>query len=286
MRFREADRWPLEDCLEAMWEHSLHAFAAVRAALPALARAVRAAAERLADDEGRLVYVGAGSSGRIAVQDGVELWPTFSWPQTRVAFALAGGERALSRALEGAEDDARAGIEAMRRLDLGPRDVQLALAASGRTPFVLAAQREARRRRALTVAFANNPGAPLLARAECPVLLATGAEFLAGSTRMNAGTAQKIALNLFSTQLMFALGRVYEGRMVALVPTSTKLEARALGILRELTGAGEEAAREAFANAGRDLRLAVLLLDGLTLEEARERLARAGGNLRRARASG
>jgi N-acetylmuramic acid 6-phosphate etherase len=282
-RFAEAERWPTRELVEAMLERQLHALVAVREALPALARAAEAVAERLAAGSGRLVYCGAGTSGRLAVQDGVELVPTFCWPRERLAFVLAGGEAALLRPIEGAEDDVEAARSRIVALGIGPEDVHIAVAASGTTPFVRAAQAEARARGALTVALANNPGAPLLAEADHPLLLATGPEVLAGSTRMVAGTAQKIALNLLSTAVMYRLGRVYRGRMVALVPGNAKLRARAIRILCELTAASEAEAQRALEAAAGDVRLAVLLLDGLSPEEARRRLDAAGGDLSRAR---
>ncbi len=282
-RYRGAERWPVEECLAAMLENQMHAFAAVREALPRLARAATAATARLRDDAGRLVYAGAGSSGRIAVQDGVELWPTFSWPRERVAFLLAGGEAALVRSIEGAEDDGDAGRRQVAELAMAAEDVLIAVAASGTTPFVRAAQREARRRGALTIALAGDPGCPLLQDAEIPIPLVTGAEFLAGSTRMTAGTAQKIALNLLSTQIMIGLGRIYEGRMVALVPANAKLRERARRLVVELTGADPENAAKALERADGDVRRAVLILDGRSPEEAARRLAEADGDLRRAR---
>jgi N-acetylmuramic acid 6-phosphate etherase len=281
-RFRDADRWPTGEALAAMLENQLGALVAVRNALPALERAVRAAAARLGE-AGRLVYVGAGASGRIAVQDGVELWPTFGWPQGRLAYLLAGGPGALVESAEGAEDDAAAGKAETDALGLGRADVMLAVAASGGTAYTRAAQAAARRASALTIAFANNPEGALLAEAELPVLLHTGPEFLAGSTRMTAGTAQKIALNLFSTQLMSELGRVYRGLMVNVVPSNAKLVQRSQRIVQALTGAAPEAAAAAWEEAGRDIRLAVLLLDGVDRATAVARLAEARGDLRRAR---
>jgi N-acetylmuramic acid 6-phosphate etherase len=281
-RFRDADRWPAGEALAAMLEHQLNALCAVRAALPALERAVLAAAARLAA-KGRLAYAGAGSSGRIAVQDAVELYPTFGWPRERLAWLLAGGPAALAGAVEGAEDDAAAGRAEASALGLGPDDALLAVAASGTTAYTRAAQAAARAGGALTIALANNPQAPLLAEAEIPVLLDTGPEFLAGSTRMAAGSAQKIALNLFSTRLMTELGRVCDGLMVQVVPSNAKLVARSRRIVRSLSGASDEAAAAAWEAAGRDIRLAVLMLDGLDRATAEARLAAAGGDLRRAR---
>jgi N-acetylmuramic acid 6-phosphate etherase len=285
-RYRDADRWPSEESLAAMLDSQFAAFAAVRGALPALAAAARAAADRLRDDGGgRLVYAGAGASGRLAVQDGVELHPTFGWPNERLIYLLAGGDEALVRSVEGAEDDGDAGAAAVAELRPGRADVLVAVAASGTTAFTRAAQATARRAGALTIGLANNPEAPLLAEAEIAVLLRTGPEFLAGSTRMAAGTAQKIALNLFSTQLMIELGRVYQGLMVNVVPSNAKLVARSHRIVQAIAGCGLDAAAEAWERAGRDIRLAVLLLDGLDRADADAALARAQGDLRQARPS-
>jgi len=281
-RYRDADVWPAERSLAAMLESQAGALAAVRSALPALARAAEAAAARL-ERGGRLVYAGAGASGRLAVQDSVELHPTFGWPRARLAYLIAGGEAALVRSIEGAEDDAAAAVAAVEALALGDADVLVAVAASGRTAFTCAAQRRARATGALTIGLASNPGTPLLAEAEIPVLLETGAEFLAGSTRMTAGTAQKIALNLLSTQIMMALGRVYQGFMVDVVPTNAKLVARAKGIVQALTGGTPAEAEALWAQAGGDLKLAVLLGDGLDLDQAKARLEAVGGHLRHAR---
>jgi N-acetylmuramic acid 6-phosphate etherase len=282
-RYRDADTWPAERSLAAMLDSQMAGFGAVRNALPALARAAEAAAERLGRG-GRLVYAGAGASGRLAVQDGVELHPTFGWPRERLCYLIAGGEAALVRSIEGAEDDVAAADAAVDGLALGAADVLVAVAASGRTAFTCVVQRRARAAGALTIGLANNPGTPLLEEAEIPVLLATGPEFLAGSTRMAAGTAQKIALNLLSTQTMMALGRVYQGFMVDVVPTNAKLVARAKGIVQALTGCAPEQAAALWERASGDLKIAVLLADGLGLDEAKARLAGAGGNLRRARA--
>jgi N-acetylmuramic acid 6-phosphate etherase len=281
-RYGDADTWPAAQSLAAMLDCQMAAFDAVTQALPALARAAEAAADRLRR-EGRLVYAGAGASGRLAVQDGVELHPTFGWPRERLHYLIAGGEPALVRSIEGAEDDAAAAVAAVDALKVAASDVVVAVAASGRTTFTCAVQRRVRAAGALTIGVANNANTPLLDEAEIPVLLATGAEFLAGSTRMTAGTAQKIALNLFSTQTMMALGRVYEGFMVDVVPTNAKLVARAKGIVQALAGCTAAEAATFWERAGGDLKLAVLLADGLGLEEAEARLEVAGGNLRQAR---
>ncbi len=282
-RYRAADRWPTGEALAAMLDNQSAAFCAVRQALPALAAAVRAAAHRLGSGRGRLVYVGAGASGRLAVQDGVELHPTFGWPHDRLLFLLAGGEAALMRSREGAEDDAEAGAGASMEHGIDRQDVVLGVAASGTTAFTRAAIGAARERGALTIGMANNRTAPLLLDAEHAVLLETGPEFLAGSTRMTAGTAQKMALNLFSTQTMTELGRVYDGLMVNVVPSNAKLIERGRRMVGIITGCDEATARDAHEEAGHDVKLAVLIVDGLPLDAARSCLARAKGDLRRAR---
>lgn len=284
-RYRAADRWPTEESLAAMLDNQLGAFMAVRTALPSLTGAVKAAAARLGDS-GRLIYVGAGASGRLAVQDGVELWPTFGWPNQRLIYLLAGGVGALVQSQEGAEDDAEAAAAAVIAHAVGPADVLIGVAASGTTAYTRGAVAAAHAAGALTIGMANNPSAPLLAEAELPVLLHTGSEFLAGSTRMTAGTAQKMALNLFSTQLMIELGRVYDGLMVHVVATNAKLVRRGQRMVQAIAGVSEEAAAQAYEQAERSIPLAVLLLDGLDPEAARDRLARTNGDLRRAREAG
>lgn len=280
-RFEALDAWDDATALAALWEGQLAAVAAVRPALPALARAVADAATRLRDG-GRLVYAGAGTSGRIAVQDGAELGPTFGWPAERLGLVMAGGEGALIRAVENAEDNAEAGRAAMAAQGVGAHDVVVGVAASGRTPFTLACLQEAGRRGAMTMAVANSPGAKLLAAASHPVLVETAPEPVAGSTRLKAGTAQKVVLNLFSTQLMVRLGHVYRGRMVDMQARNDKLRLRAVRMVRDLTGREEAAVRMALAGADGSVKLAVLLLAGLDRAAAEAALARHGGRLRAA----
>jgi N-acetylmuramic acid 6-phosphate etherase len=188
----------------------------------------------------------------------------------------------MMQAVEGAEDRAEDGASGVAAARVGPDDVLIALAASGTTPYTLGALRAAKARGALTVGVANNPGTPLLAEADCPILLDTGPEAIAGSTRLKAGTAQKAALNLLSSLAMIRLGRVYEGLMVDVQATNDKLVRRSQGMLTRLTGASEEEAREALERAGGSVKLAVLLLRGLSPGEARAALERSGGGLRAA----
>jgi N-acetylmuramic acid 6-phosphate etherase len=281
LRYRDAATWPAEEGLGAMLDNQFGAFAAVRLALIALAAATTAAAGRL-QHTGRLIYTGAGASGRLAVQDGVELHPTFGWPADRLVYLVAGGEQALVRSIEGAEDDAAVGARQAAALSPGPSDVLVSVAASGTTKYTNAVQQAAKAAGALTVAMANNPSAPLLETADHAVLLHTGPEFLAGSTRMTAGTAQKIALNLFSTQLMTELGRVYQGHMVDMVPSNAKLIDRAQRMVATITGVPLPRAVAAWTEAG-SVKIAVLMLDGLTRPVAEAKLAAVNGRLDRAR---
>lgn len=272
-RYKNLDTWEPGEILEALLERQLVAVAAVRAVRREIEAAALAAARRLGRG-GRLAYAGAGTSGRLAVQDGTELPPTYGWPRSRLIYLLAGGEKALLSSVEGAEDDATAGREAASALDAN--DVLVGVAASGRTPYTLAAIEEARSRGALTIGIANNPNTPLLEAAEHAILLDTGPEVVAGSTRMAAGTAQKVALNLFSTLVMIRLGRVYGNRMVEVELTNKKLWRRGVAMLRELTGAARAEAERALGEAQGRVSLAVLLLRGMSLEEARRRLGEAG----------
>lgn len=281
-RFRDIDAWDTATAIEAMWEGQISAIAAIRQALPALTEAANAAAERLRIGRGRLIYAGAGTSGRVAVQDGAELPPTFDWPQERIAFLMAGGDGAFTRSIEGAEDDV---ADAKARVDLlspSSADVLIGVAASGSTPFTLAAINQAALTGALTIGIANNAPAPILSASAHPILLPTGSELVAGSTRMKAGTAQKAVLNLLSTAIMLKLGRVYQGRMVHMRPNNLKLEARAERMVAELADSDLETAKHALALASGDVKSAILIAMGHEPDRAVSALAAHGGNLRNA----
>ena len=280
-RYSGIDQWDASDILEAMIEGQFAAVAAVRAAKSAIERAALAMESRL-KTRGRLIYVGAGTSGRLAVQDGAELMPTFSWPGERLVLLIAGGEQALVRAVEGAEDEVKEAQALIKRHKVGASDVLIAVAASGTTPFTLACLRAAKRKSALTVGIANNPGTPLLNEADHAILLETGSEPIAGSTRMKAGTAQRVALSLLSSLLMIRLGRVYDGMMVDVQATNKKLVQRSETMLMRLTRRNEKDVRAALAKADGNVKLAVLLLKGCALNEAKSVLARSKGQLRTA----
>jgi N-acetylmuramic acid 6-phosphate etherase len=257
-----------------------HAVTAVQAAAPQLALAVDAALPRIRAG-GRLVYVGAGTSGRLGVLDSVELPPTFSWPRDRAIGLLAGGERAMFAAVEGAEDDVDQGAADLRTVDPTPNDVVLLIAASGSTPYALGALREARAAGSLTIALANNPGAPLIEQAEIGILLDTGAEMISGSTRLKAATAQKIALNSFSSALMVKLHKVHGNLMVDLRASNAKLRRRALHLTVLVSEASEAAAAQALAECGWRVKVAIVMLRcKLDAAGAEQRLTVSEGSLR------
>lgn len=280
-RYRDLDLWPTEVAVTAMLEGQMAAIAAIQPQTRAIADAAEAAAARLGT-AGRLVFVGAGTSGRLAVLDGTELYPTFGWPMERLAFCMAGGLAALTQAREGAEDDVEAGRAAIAEIGTGPDDVVIAVAASGRTPFTLAAIAQARDAGALTIAIANNPDSALLAAGEHAILAATGSEVVSGSTRMKAGTAQKAVLNILSTTIMIRLGLVHDGRMVAMRVSNDKLLARGRAMVADIAGVDAGAAERALAMADGDIRLGVLVARGMDMAAARRLLSERGGNLRAA----
>jgi N-acetylmuramic acid 6-phosphate etherase len=280
-RYLDLDTWPPLDQVQALYEAQLAAVAALGPAMPALAAAVEQAAPRLRRG-GRIIYAGAGTSARIGVQDGAELLPTFNWPSEQVAFAIAGGEGALLRAVENAEDSAEDGARRIDELGAGPNDVVIGIAASGATPYTVAAIKTARARGALTIGIANNPGSQLLAASDHAVLIETGAEPIAGSTRLKAGTAQKVALNLFSTAVMTQLGKVYRGMMVHMLPTNEKLRQRSEQMVVKITGCVPRAAADALAKSRGDVKTAVIIAFGLEPEAAATLIAKHSGNLRAA----
>lgn len=280
-RYVDLDSWSSAEMIEAMYEGQLAAAAAVRGALAAIATAVDDAVPAL-QRGGRLVYAGAGTSGRIGVQDGSELPPTYDWPADRLVFAMAGGLRALMHSAGGAEDDEAEGARVVAEAGIGANDVVIGIAASGTTPFTIGVLRAASAAGAVTVAVANNPAAPLFLAARHRIIVETGSEVIAGSTRMKAGTAQKIVLNLFSTSIMVKLGRVYRGLMVDMRAGNTKLLRRAESIVSQIVGCSEAEAGRLVTRSDGDVKVAILLGFGLAETEAAEMLRRHGGNLRSA----
>ena len=254
---------------------------AVARELPAIARAVDAIALAFLRG-GRLIYVGAGSSGRMGALDASECPPTFGVPRARVQAIIAGGRTALTDAVEDAEDSGVRGAREIAAKHVGANDVVVGIAAAGTTPFVLGALREARKRKAFTVALTANRGAAIAKLARVTIAPETGAEVITGSTRMKAGTAQKMVLNMLSTSAMVRAGRVYDNLMIDVAMTNQKLRRRAVRILEQASEKTALAAKHALRKSGHDLRTALVMLKtGATRDEARKRLAAARGDLRK-----
>jgi N-acetylmuramic acid 6-phosphate etherase len=281
-RTREFDLLPLLDQARLMNEEDRGVPAVVGTVLPQIADAVTRIAQALRGG-GRLVYVGAGTSGRLAALDAVECPPTFGTDPDQVQAVLAGGPGTLTDAVEGAEDDERAGEREIDARAVGPKDVIVAVAASGTTPYVLAAARRARARGATTVAVTCVAGSPIAAACDLAITPVVGPEVIAGSTRLKAGTAQKLVLNMLSTLAMVQLGKVYGNLMVDLRVTNEKLRRRAVRIVAAAAAVAEPQAADALARAGGRVPVAIVMLaTRTTAEAAAARLARAGGSLRRA----
>jgi N-acetylmuramic acid 6-phosphate etherase len=279
------DQYPTEKLVNVLVDDQLNAVNAVRAAAPHLAAAVAAALPRV-EAGGRLIYVGAGTSGRLGVLDSVELYPTFSWPHGRAVALLAGGTDAMFVAVEGAEDDLDQGAADLRCVNVTADDVVLLIAASGGTPYVLGALRAAREAGALTIGFANNPNAPVAGEADIGITLDTGPEVISGSTRLKAGTSQKIALNTFSSALMVRLNKVHGNLMVDLKATNAKLVLRAIRLTSFATGVDEAAARSVLEQCDFHVKTAIVALSKQTgVEQARALLEASHGSVRQALAN-
>lgn len=270
-RADDLDLLSVEAIVRRLHQEDLAAVRAVRPALPSVAAAARAVADALRAG-GRLLYVGAGTSGRLGVLDASECPPTFGTPPSRVQARIAGGRRALTRAVEGAEDDRAQGAQEVRRFRAGPRDVVCGISASASTPYVLGALEEARRLGARTVLVCCNPPGPGT-QVEFLILARTGPELVAGSTRLKAGTATKLILNALTTAAFVSLGKVYRGRMVDVRPANSKLQARAARMVAELTELPAEEARKLLEAAEGSVKVALAMhFTGLGPKEARERL--------------
>ena len=255
-KYSDIDIWSTKDMIKEMFQGQVEAVAAIEVSINNIVEAAEAAAIRL-EGSGRLVYVGAGTSGRLAVQDGAELTPTFAWPPERTIFCMAGGMGALTVSVEGAEDNLEAGAREMDKINLNINDVVIAVAASGSTPYTLGA-----------VSRSNDIGAE------------TGSEIIAGSTRMKAGTTQKAILNMLSTAIMTKLGRVYKGLMVDMIVSNDKLEKRAINMVCEITHCSQEIAINALQVADNHIKTAVLISLGESLSKSRILLNKVNGNLR------
>jgi N-acetylmuramic acid 6-phosphate etherase len=279
---RNLDRLSAQAILRLMNRQDRKVAVLVGKQIPAIARAVDAIVRGIGAG-GRLIYVGAGTSGRLAVLDAAECPPTFGVPATQVQALIAGGRRALTGAVEGAEDSAANGARDLRATRLTGKDVVVGIAASGTTPYVLGAMKYARKRRATTVALTSNRRSPMAKLAKIVIAPEVGPEVVTGSTRLKAGTSQKLVLNMLSTAAMVRLGHVYENLMIDVMLTNEKLRGRAKRILAEASGKDLSSAEHAMRQSGHNLRVALVMLRlGLDVAQARKRLTSAKGNLRRA----
>jgi N-acetylmuramic acid 6-phosphate etherase len=277
---KNLDRMATREIVELMNREDRKVAVAVGREVPAIARAVDAIVAGIRNG-GRLIYVGAGSSGRMAVLDAAECQPTFGTPPKTVQALIAGGRRAITQAVEGAEDGARNAERELRERKLTRNDVVVGVTASGTTPYVLAALKYARRQGATTVAITSNRKIPVARLAKIVIAADVGPEVLTGSTRMKAGTAQKMVLNMLSTASMARLGHVYENLMIDVVQTNEKVAKRALRILAEASGKSVSAAQHALRAARHNMRVALVMLKrGIDERQAKRKIAQANGNLR------
>ena len=281
-RTRGLDRKSTLEILRVLNGEDARVAVAVRRELRRIARAVDAIVKSFRNG-GRLFYVGAGTSGRLAVLDAAECPPTFGTSPKMVQAIIAGGSRAVTGAVEGAEDSARNGARDLRKAGVKRGDVVVGLAASGTTPYVIGAVQFARKRGAVTVGVTSNSRSPLARAVNIVIAPDTGPEAISGSTRLKAGTAQKMVLNLLSTASMVRLGRVYENWMVYVALTNQKLRERGARILQEASGATVSAAEQALRQSQHNLPVALVMLKtGANAREARQRLQQSGGNVRQA----
>jgi N-acetylmuramic acid 6-phosphate etherase len=277
---RPLDTLPTDTLVDMMAADLDSVQRALRQAVPQIATAIDEISDRMAGG-GRLIYIGAGTSGRLAMLDAAECIPTFDARPGQVIALIAGGDRATSTAVEDAEDDEADAARQIAVVGVTVRDVVIGISASGYTPFVLAGVRAARAAGAMTIGAACNDGTPLAAEADLAIELPVGEELLAGSTRLKAGTAQKVLLNAISTISMMRLGKTFGNLMVDVRPTNAKLLARAVRIVRLVTGASEVAAADAMAATGNDTKAAiVLLMRSTSASEATELLVASAGRLR------
>jgi len=282
---QDLDSLPIQQILNILNSADVEVPLAVAREIPRIAAAVEAIAKAL-ERGGHLVYLGAGSSGRLGVLDAAECPPTFNVPPDLVRGIMAGGERALSRSSEISEDDPDAGARDLLASGFASGDVLVGIAASGRTPYVLGAVAQARSLGAITCGISCTPDSELSRAVDYPIEPKPGPEVLAGSTRLRAGTATKLVLNMISTAVMIRLGHVYGSWMVNVQPTNRKLTERARRIIRQATGVSDERAAELLAAAGNSVRTAIIMeKTQASREEAERLLAQAGGRIREALAS-
>jgi N-acetylmuramic acid 6-phosphate etherase len=281
-KYQLLDVMSTAELLRAMNESDAQVPHAVARALPAIEAAIEDVVERMSRG-GRLIYVGAGTSGRLGVLDAAECGPTFSVSDDQVIGFIAGGDQALRHAVEGAEDDFAAGVHQMEVAGVGLHDCVVGIAASGRTPYVLGALAHAKKMGALTIGLTSNPHSEISEHVDHPIEIDSGPELLAGSTRLKSGTAQKLVLNMISTITMVRLGKTFGNLMVDLQITNEKLQDRAIRIIERATGASRADSAQSLLAAGDNVKVAiVMLLLNLDAQLARERLAAASNRVREA----
>jgi N-acetylmuramic acid 6-phosphate etherase len=279
-RYNKIDLWETNEILDAILESQLSAISSIRRIISEIDIAVTKSLPLL-ENGGRLIFAGAGTSGRIAAQECSELYPTFSWPKNRSLFLIAGGQKALTDAVEHAEDILSQGELDAKKLKLTSKDVVICLAASGRTPYTLGVLRSANLAGSLTIGISSSANSPLLNEAHIKFFPNTGAEVIAGSTRMKAGTAQKIILNMFTTAIMIRLNRTYDSFMIDLVATNDKLTKRATHIVSGICKVNLETARDALTICQGKVKLACVFLKYQDLNKAEKILKEFDGNLRK-----
>lgn len=278
----DIDLLSTEAILQKINEEDQKVAQAIKPALPNIAKAVDSIVAAF-ENQGRLIYIGAGTSGRLGILDAVECMPTFSVTENMVVGIIAGGEKAIKRAVEGAEDNEEAAIIDLAAINLKANDVVVGIAASGRTPYVISALRYAREIGATSVSVSCNPNSAIAKEADIEICAAVGAEILTGSTRMKSGTAQKLILNMLSTASMIRIGKTYQNLMVDVSASNAKLYARALLIVMQATDCDEETATKALKEAGNEAKLAILMiLTDISAEQATALLQQHHGFLRKA----
>ena len=270
-RSRGLDSMNTIEILKLMNEEDESVIKAIRESLNDIAKAVEVVVETL-KNKGRIFYVGAGTSGRMAVADAAEIPPTFSVPLGVFIAIIAGGDEALKKPVEAAEDDKEAAIQELKNYDFSNRDIVVGISASGRTPYVLSAMEYAKSIGAKTICLVNNHNTPMSKVADVKIELNTGPEVLTGSTRLKAGTSQKIVLNMISTTAMVRLGKVYDNLMVDLMLLNSKLVERAIGIISKATGASKEVAKEYLQKADMKPKLAIIMIKCQTSKAVAQKL--------------
>ena len=276
----EIDTWPTGRLVAGMIDADRGLYDAIASCTDAIGAAVDGIVERLSRG-GRLIYMGAGTAGRLGVLDASEIPPTYGTDPSLVVGVIAGGSTAVTQAVENAEDDVEAGARAMGDLEVRETDTLVGIASSGRTPYVLGGLAEASRRGALTIGLTNNAGSAVGAASDIAIEVVVGPEFIAGSTRLRSGTSQKLVLNMLSTLTMVKLGKTYGNLMVDLRATNEKLRVRAVRTVVAATGASEAEAATAVQGAEGSVKTAILMvIEGVDAAEARARLSAANGHLR------